>query len=83
MALWKIFGQRREVDFYELLLSQSEKTLSGCQALVRFLDNEGEPGELLKLEQEADDIRRILIDEHNQTFITPWTEKTNICCPEP
>ena len=41
MALWKIFGQRREVDFYELLLSQSEKTLSGCQALVRFLDNGG------------------------------------------
>ncbi len=71
MGLWKIFGQRREVDFYELLLSQSEKTLSGCQALVRFLDNGGEPGELLKLEQEADDIRRILIDELNQTFITP------------
>ena len=71
MALWKIFGQRREVDFYELLLSQSEKTLSGCQALVRFLDNEGEPEELLKLEQEASSIRRILIDELNQTFITP------------
>ena len=71
MALWKIFGSKREIDFYELLLSQSEKTLAGCQALVRFLDNEGEPEELLKLEQEADDIRRILIDELNQTFITP------------
>ncbi|MGC8659289.1 MAG: DUF47 domain-containing protein [Desulfomonilaceae bacterium] len=71
MALWKIFGRRREVDFYELLQLQAEKTLLGCQTLVRFLDNDGEPEELLKLEQEADDIRRILIDELNQTFITP------------
>ncbi|MCL5125243.1 MAG: DUF47 family protein [Deltaproteobacteria bacterium] len=71
MALWKIFGRRREVDFYELLLSQAEKTLLGCQTLVRVLDNQEEPQGLLKLEQEADDVRRILIDELNQTFITP------------
>lgn len=71
MSLWKIFGQKREVDFYDLLVAQSEKTLLGCQSLVRFLDHEGPPDELLKLEQEADDIRRLLIDELNQTFITP------------
>ena len=71
MALWKIFGKKREADFYELLLSQCEKTVLGCQALVRFLDNTSPPDELLRLEQEADDIRRILIDELNQTFITP------------
>lgn len=71
MSLWKIFGQKREVDFYDLLVAQSEKTLLGCQALVRFLDNECPADEVLKLEQEADDIRRILIDELNQTFITP------------
>jgi uncharacterized protein Yka (UPF0111/DUF47 family) len=71
MALWKIFGQKREADFYELLLSQCEKTVQGCQSLVRFLDNDSPPEDLLRLEQEADDIRRILIDELNQTFITP------------
>ncbi len=71
MALWKIFGQKRKSDFYELLLSQCQKTVLGCQALVRFLDNDCPPEELVKLEQEADDIRRILIDELNQTFITP------------
>jgi uncharacterized protein len=71
MALWKIFGKRREADFYELLLSQCEKTVQGCQSLVRFLDNDSPPEDLLRLEQEADDIRRILIDELNQTFITP------------
>ena len=71
MALWKIFGQKREADFYELLLSQCEKTVQGCQSLVRFLDDDSPPDDLLRLEQEADDIRRILIDELNQTFITP------------
>ncbi|MFH0958874.1 MAG: DUF47 family protein [Pseudomonadota bacterium] len=71
MALWKIFGNKREVDFYQLLLEQSEKTLLGCRALVRYLDNTSDHEELTRLEQEADDIRRILIDELNQTFLTP------------
>ncbi|AFM26851.1 DUF47 domain-containing protein [Desulfomonile tiedjei] len=71
MAFWKLFSGRRETDFYELLLLQAEKTLAGCAALVAFLDEQGEPETLRRLEQEADDIRRILIDELNQTFLTP------------
>lgn len=71
MAFWKIFGAKRDVDFFDLLLAQAEKTLSGCQALVKFLEGEGNPEDVRRLEQEADDIRRILIDELNQTFITP------------
>ncbi len=71
MTFWKIFGHKREVDFYELLLAQAEKTLAGCQGLVEFLSGNGSPEEIKKLEQEADDIRRILIDELNQTFLTP------------
>ncbi len=71
MALWKIFGNKREVDFYELLVEQSEKTLLGCKALVKYLDNTADHDEVSRLEQEADDIRRILIDEINQTFLTP------------
>jgi uncharacterized protein Yka (UPF0111/DUF47 family) len=71
MAFWKLFSGRREADFYELLLLQAEKTLAGCTALLAFLDTQGEPETLRKLEQEADDIRRILIDELNQTFLTP------------
>ncbi|MFH0824633.1 MAG: DUF47 family protein [Pseudomonadota bacterium] len=71
MSLWRILGPKRKVDFFDLLQQQAEKTLEGCQALVRFLDDHGESGEILRLEQEADDIRRILIDELNQTFITP------------
>lgn len=71
MSFGKILGTKREVDFFEVLLDQAEKTLSGCQALLRFLEDKGDPGELDRLEKEADDIRRILIDELNQTFITP------------
>lgn len=71
MSIWKFFGRKSKVDFYDLLLSQAEKTLGGCKALSRFLEGEGDPEEVNRFEQEADDIRRILIDELNQTFITP------------
>jgi uncharacterized protein len=71
MSFWNIFGKKKTVDFFDLLLEQSTKTLEGCQSLVRFLEGHGDPAELDRLEQEADDIRRILIDELNQTFITP------------
>jgi uncharacterized protein Yka (UPF0111/DUF47 family) len=71
MSFWSIFGKKREADFYGLLLSQAEKTLAGCKALVRFLEDQGSAEEILRLEQEADDIRRILVDELNQTFLTP------------
>jgi len=71
MSIWKFFGRKSKVDFYDLLLSQAEKTLGGCKALSSFLEGEGDPEEVNRFEQEADDIRRILIDELNQTFITP------------
>lgn len=71
MSFWKIFGSKRKVDFFELLLAQTEKTSEGCRALVKFLEEEGDPEDVHRLEREADDIRRILIDELNQTFITP------------
>lgn len=71
MAFWKLFGSKKEVDFYALLLDQAEKTHAGCQALLKFLEGDGDAEEISRLEREADDIRRILIDELNQTFITP------------
>jgi uncharacterized protein Yka (UPF0111/DUF47 family) len=71
MSLWNIFGRKRQVDFFELLLAQTEKTRDGCRALIMFLEEQGSAEELARIEQEADDIRRVLIDELNQTFITP------------
>ncbi|MEW6141300.1 MAG: DUF47 family protein [Thermodesulfobacteriota bacterium] len=71
MSFWNFFKPKRRVDFFELLLQQAEKTLDGCNALVRFLDLGTDPEEIERIEKEADDIRRVLIDELNQTFITP------------
>jgi len=59
------------VDFFDLLLRQAEKTLGGCDALARFLRSQASAEDVRRWEQEADDIRRVLIDELNQTFITP------------
>jgi uncharacterized protein Yka (UPF0111/DUF47 family) len=71
MSFWDIFGSKRKADFFDLLLAQAEKTLAGCRALVEFLNGEGSREAVFRLEQEADDIRRVLIDELNHTFITP------------
>ncbi len=71
MDFWNIFRRKRNVDFYALLLAQTQKTLSGCHALARFLEGGAEAEEVRALEQEADDIRRILVDTLHQTFITP------------
>ncbi len=71
MSFWKLFSSKTEVDFFGLLLDQAEKTNAGCHALVKFLEGDGTPEEIRRLEREADDIRRILIDELHQTFITP------------
>jgi uncharacterized protein len=71
MSFWTVFGRKREADFFDLLLNHAEKVLSGCQALTKFLESKGEGAEVGRFEQEADDIRRVLIDELNQTFITP------------
>lgn len=71
MTVWRIFGRKSKVDFFELLLIQAEKTHKGCQALTQFLEGHGDPETVDRMESEADDIRRILIDELNKTFITP------------
>lgn len=72
MSLWKIFSPKKKTDFYGLLLDQAEKTLEGCRALQSFMKGACQPEDIVRIEQEADDIRRVLIDELNQTFITPF-----------
>ncbi len=73
MNLRSIF-QRRPNRFYELLTQQAEKTLQGMEALVEYVtEPTAEKARLIgKLEAEADEVRRILIDELNRTFITPF-----------
>jgi len=71
MPFWRIFAPKRRVDFFALLVEQGDTSLAGCKALLDFLEGNGEPGEVKRIEQEGDEVRRILIDELNRTFVTP------------
>ena len=59
--------------FVELLIQQANCTLRGMEALKGYMD---EPSKerakaVTQMEKEADEVRRILIDELNRTFVTP------------
>jgi hypothetical protein len=69
-----IFRRRKRPNrFIELLIKQAEHTSSGISLLVQYVKNPDESlaRRLTEVEKEADEVRRILIDELNQTFITP------------
>ncbi|MEA3308491.1 MAG: DUF47 family protein [Chloroflexota bacterium] len=59
--------------FLVLLEEQSKLTLQGVEALVEYLEDPTEElaDKINRLEKEADEVRRILIEELNQTFVTP------------
>jgi len=62
-----------ENRFFDLLLRQSSKTVEGLEALFAFADDgTKEKANLVRnLEREADELRRILIEELDKTFVTP------------
>jgi len=68
------FFKKREEVFQNLIVQQAEITYQGLQLLEKHLsDPKPELAEQLSLkESEADEVRRILIDELNQTFVTPF-----------
>ena len=72
MGLKDLF-RRREDTFFRLLSEQAAKTLEGLQALEEYVKDMDEvTGQRVGIaEKEADEIRRILIDELNRTFVTP------------
>ncbi len=69
------FRREKKVNrFVALLVEQAELTLEGfhvLQAYVREPADE-QADRLRKIEKEADEVRRILIDELNRTFVTPF-----------
>src|SRR5512145_2644005 len=66
--------KKRPNRFIELLTSQARLTEEGLTALVAYFEkpNKRRSEVVDKLETEADEIRRILIDELNRTFVTPF-----------
>lgn len=63
----------KQVDFFQLLINQTQITLKGVETLEKYMTKEdiNAAEEIKDLEHEADEQRRILIDELNKTFITP------------
>lgn len=68
------FFKKREDVFNKLIHQQASLTYDGLRLLVKYLETQDrEIAEQLDLkEKEADEVRRILIDELNRTFVTPF-----------
>ncbi len=67
------FFRRKRANFYNLLLDQAQKVQEGMEALVKYLKdpNPLHGTTVLTLEEEADELRRILVEELNRAFVTP------------
>jgi len=63
----------REDKFMRLLVEQAAKTVEGMELLEEFMEatDRDVAKRLVQVEKEADEVRRILIDELNRSFITP------------
>ncbi|MFQ5854150.1 MAG: DUF47 domain-containing protein [Anaerolineae bacterium] len=67
------FFRPRQNRFLKLLLEQASLTLQGMELLEEYM-NDHSPSvakQIMATEEEADEVRRILIDELLRTFITP------------
>ncbi|MEJ5240135.1 MAG: DUF47 family protein [Anaerolineales bacterium] len=66
--------QKKPNRFLELLIQQAEFAVQGMEMLRKYMRNpDPEIAEQVsKIEKEADEVRRILIDELNRTFVTPF-----------
>jgi predicted phosphate transport protein (TIGR00153 family) len=69
----KILKRSKQNIFLTLLVKQAEFTVEGMQALLSYVKepNEGLAQKVTQIEKDADEVRRILIDELNRTFVTP------------
>ena len=63
----------RSNNFLQLLAQQADKTREGLEALEGFVKtmDETHSRRVEQIEKEADELRRILIDELNRSFVTP------------
>jgi predicted phosphate transport protein (TIGR00153 family) len=77
-VVWNIFKRGKpfangESRFFDIICRQSLKSLEGLEALWNFAESgTKENANLVRnIEREADELRRILIEELDQTFVTP------------
>ena len=67
------FFKPRRDNFVKLLIEQAECVVKGLEALLAYTRDGDETFAkvVCRMEKEADEVRRILIDELNRTFVTP------------
>lgn len=63
----------RQDNFMRMLIEQADLNVKGLQALQAYVQNGDEESAraVRTIEKEADEVRRILVDELNRTFVTP------------
>ena len=71
--MFKLFKPKDNV-FHSLIEQQAELTHEGLEILLKYMKkpNAKNAEEMRMKEKEADEVRRILIDELNRTFVTPY-----------
>jgi len=67
------FFKRKRTNFYNLLYRQAQKVEEGMRELVTYLKdpNPLRGQTVLHLEEEADDVRREVVEALNEAFVTP------------
>ena len=76
MGVAEVFKRKKKEDkFVQLLIDQGQATVEGLRLLEKWVKKdplaEKAVEQMRRKESEADEIRRILIDELHNTFITP------------
>ncbi len=73
MSIGDLF-KSRDALFIQMLIDESAKSLEAVETLQRYVESGGtEVAHRVKaIEDEADELRRIINHELNRTFITPY-----------
>jgi predicted phosphate transport protein (TIGR00153 family) len=71
--MFNLFKKREDV-FQKLIEQQAELAYEGLQLLIKYFETSDPQiaADLSIKEKEADEVRRILIDELNRSFVTPF-----------
>ena len=74
MSWLKNFFKPKQDNFIRYLLQQAELDVLGLEALVAYMQAPSTElaAKVNKAEKEADEVRRLLIDDLNRTFVTPF-----------
>jgi predicted phosphate transport protein (TIGR00153 family) len=75
MKKWFTFRRKdKQNRFMELLQQQADHTVKGMQTLSEYMSHPHDAlvNKISEIEKEADEVRRILIDELNRSFVTPF-----------